>query len=78
MKKHKLVREEDILRSMATNRKVQRLLNEFMDLLLQYEGSAEENIDKMDVTHPTTKSKADKMDVTPPATEAKDNPSSPV
>lgn len=36
MKKHKLLKE-DILPSMASNRKVQRLLNEFMDLLLEYE-----------------------------------------
>lgn len=36
MKKHKLLRE-DILPSIASNRKVQRLLNEFMDLLSEYE-----------------------------------------
>ncbi|KAJ0480513.1 putative transcription factor WD40-like family [Helianthus annuus] len=35
MKKHKLLRE-DILPAMASNRKVQRLLNEFMDLLSEY------------------------------------------
>lgn len=56
MKKHKLLRE-DILPSIATNRKVQRLLNEFMDLLSEYEGA---------------EAKIDKMDVTPPAIEAKD------
>ncbi|KAK6936200.1 TUP1-like enhancer of split [Dillenia turbinata] len=38
MKKHKLLRE-DILPAMASNRKVQRLLNEFMDLLSEYENS---------------------------------------
>jgi protein HIRA/HIR1 len=72
MKKHKLLRE-DILPSMATNRKVQRLLNEFMDLLSEYEG-ADANVDKMDVTPPATEAKdtAGKMDVTPPATETKD------
>ncbi|XP_031285958.1 protein HIRA isoform X1 [Pistacia vera] len=43
MRKHKLLRE-DILPAMATNRKVQRLLNEFMDLLSEYE-STEINID---------------------------------
>lgn len=43
MRKHKLLRE-DILPAMATNRKVQRLLNEFMDLLSEYE-SAEANIE---------------------------------
>uniref|UniRef100_A0ACD5XVR1 Uncharacterized protein n=1 Tax=Avena sativa TaxID=4498 RepID=A0ACD5XVR1_AVESA len=77
MKKHKLLRE-DILPSMATNRKVQRLLNEFMDLLSEYESAAEANIDKMDVTLPPTETKdtasnVDKMDVAPPATEAKDD-----
>ncbi|XP_015873303.3 protein HIRA isoform X1 [Ziziphus jujuba] len=36
MMKHKLLRE-DILPAMASNRKVQRLLNEFMDLLSEYE-----------------------------------------
>jgi protein HIRA/HIR1 len=36
MRKHKLLRE-DILPSMASNRKVQRLLSEFMDLLSEYE-----------------------------------------
>lgn len=34
---------------MATNRKVQRLLNEFMDLLSEYE-AAETNVEQMDVT----------------------------
>nr|TKW13894.1 hypothetical protein SEVIR_5G130900v2 [Setaria viridis] len=48
MKKHKLLRE-DILPSMASNRKVQRLLNEFMDLLSEYE-AAETKADPMDVT----------------------------
>ncbi|KAJ1282222.1 hypothetical protein BS78_03G035000 [Paspalum vaginatum] len=38
MKKHKLLRE-DILPSMASNWKVQRLLNEFMDLLSEYEAA---------------------------------------
>ncbi|GAU45587.1 hypothetical protein TSUD_273870 [Trifolium subterraneum] len=36
MKKHKLL-IEDILPAMASNRKVQRLLNEFMDLVSEYE-----------------------------------------
>lgn len=36
MPKHKLLRE-DILPAMASNRKVQRLLNEFMDILSEYE-----------------------------------------
>ncbi|XP_008801226.3 protein HIRA isoform X3 [Phoenix dactylifera] len=51
MKKHKLLRE-DILPAMASNRKVQRLLNEFMDLLSEYE-AAETNADQMDVAPPT-------------------------
>ncbi|KAK4760566.1 hypothetical protein SAY87_005459 [Trapa incisa] len=38
MKKHKLLRE-DILPAMASNRKVQRLLNEFMDLLSEYDNT---------------------------------------
>ncbi|XP_050209720.1 protein HIRA isoform X2 [Mercurialis annua] len=52
MEKHKLLRE-DILPAMATNRKVQRLLNEFMDLLSEYE-SAETNIDQKNSAQPTT------------------------
>uniref|UniRef100_A0A0D9XGY2 Protein HIRA n=1 Tax=Leersia perrieri TaxID=77586 RepID=A0A0D9XGY2_9ORYZ len=52
MKKHKLLRE-DILPSMATNRKVQRLLNEFMDLLSEYE-AADTNVEQMDVTPAAT------------------------
>ncbi|XP_024013516.1 protein HIRA isoform X2 [Eutrema salsugineum] len=38
VKKHKLLRN-DILPAMASNRKVQRLLNEFMDLLSEYENT---------------------------------------
>ncbi|XP_073134861.1 protein HIRA-like isoform X2 [Henckelia pumila] len=38
MNKHKLLRD-DILPSMASNRKVQRLLNEFMDRLSEYEST---------------------------------------
>jgi protein HIRA/HIR1 len=70
MKKHKLLRE-DILPSMASNRKVQRLLNEFMDLLSEYE-AAEAKANLMDVTptpQPTTEA-SDK--VMQPATEASD------
>jgi protein HIRA/HIR1 len=48
MKKHKLLRE-DILPLMASNRKVQRLLNEFMDLLSEYE-AAKSKVDPMEVT----------------------------
>jgi protein HIRA/HIR1 len=66
MKKHKLLRE-DILPSMASNRKVQRLLNEFMDLLSEYE-AAEARADPMDVA---AEDKSDPMDV---AAEAKTDP----
>ncbi|OVA05979.1 WD40 repeat [Macleaya cordata] len=52
MKKHKLLRE-DILPAMASNRKVQRLVNEFMDLLSEYETS-EMNLDQVDPVPPTT------------------------
>ncbi|KAI3894045.1 hypothetical protein MKW92_026063 [Papaver armeniacum] len=45
MRKHKLLRE-DILPAMASNRKVQRLVNEFMDLLSEY-GSIETNVDRV-------------------------------
>lgn len=52
MEKHKLLRE-DILPAMASNRKVQRLLNEFMDLLSEYK-SNEMNLDQVDPVPPTT------------------------
>ena len=70
MKKHKLLKE-DILPSMASNRKVQRLLNEFMDLLSEYE-AAQTKPDLMDVTptpQPTTEASKKVMQ---PATEASD------
>ncbi|CAB4319932.1 unnamed protein product [Prunus armeniaca] len=53
MRKHKLLRE-DILPAMASNRKVQRLLNEFMDLISEYE-SAETNLEKRSQTSPTAR-----------------------
>ncbi|XP_022755966.1 protein HIRA-like isoform X2 [Durio zibethinus] len=52
MRKHKLLRE-DILPAMASNRKVQRLLNEFMDLLSEYE-SVENNLEQKNPSPPTT------------------------
>ncbi|KAL5763776.1 hypothetical protein ACOSQ2_016370 [Xanthoceras sorbifolium] len=68
MRKHKLLRE-DILPAMASNRKVQRLLNEFMDLLSEYE-SAETNLEHKDPAPPTTSDLAtEKMDL---ATEKMD------
>ncbi|KAL4333263.1 hypothetical protein GQ457_07G035570 [Hibiscus cannabinus] len=58
MRKHKLLRE-DILPAMASNRKVQRLLNEFMDLLSEYEN----NLDQKTPSHPAI----DPMDIIPSA-----------
>ncbi|KAG8387508.1 hypothetical protein BUALT_Bualt02G0028400 [Buddleja alternifolia] len=69
MNKHKLLRE-DILPAMASNRKVQRLLNEFMDLLSEYE-TTETNTEQKNPTLPS----ADKMDSDPPAVD-KTNPDS--
>ncbi|KAF8397850.1 hypothetical protein HHK36_016775 [Tetracentron sinense] len=66
MKKHKLLRE-DILPAMASNRKVQRLLNEFMDLLSEYE-NAETNIDQTNPAPPT-----DQVDSIPQATDRVDS-----
>ncbi|CAH2065475.1 unnamed protein product [Thlaspi arvense] len=69
VKKHKLLRN-DILPAMASNRKVQRLLNEFMDLLSEYE-----NTEPADAGHngstPTidtggVQSSLDQMDSDPP------------
>ncbi|KAM7272396.1 hypothetical protein ACFE04_027059 [Oxalis oulophora] len=51
MRKHKLLRE-DILPAMATNRKVQRLLNEFMDILSEYD-CVESNMDEKNLSAPT-------------------------
>lgn len=76
MRKHKLLRE-DILPAMASNRKVQRLLNEFMDLLSEYE-----NVDPKD-SLPSTSSvrepcheqsapqQAEKMETDPTVTHPK-------
>ncbi|KAF9598058.1 hypothetical protein IFM89_024045 [Coptis chinensis] len=56
MKKHKLLRE-DILPAIASNRKVQRVLNEFMDLLSEYE-SHQDSVDQVN-SIPTDKVKLD-------------------
>ncbi|GMI92251.1 homolog of histone chaperone HIRA [Hibiscus trionum] len=61
MRKHKLLRE-DIFPAMASNRKVQRLLNEFMDLLSEY-GSVENNLDQKTPSPPAI----DPMDSIPSA-----------
>ncbi|THF94009.1 hypothetical protein TEA_020418 [Camellia sinensis var. sinensis] len=76
MKKHKLLRE-DILPAMASNRKVQRLLNEFMDLLSEYE-ITEIYPDPKNPDPPTTLLQAtDRMHYAPPTTAqtASDRPS---
>ncbi|KAF2321636.1 hypothetical protein GH714_000777 [Hevea brasiliensis] len=72
MKKHKLLRE-DILPSMASNRKVQRLLNEFMNLLSEY-GSAETNLDKKNSMQPTTSQpETNEMDLDQSASDQKNS-----
>ncbi|XVF46890.1 hypothetical protein PTKIN_Ptkin03bG0064500 [Pterospermum kingtungense] len=84
MRKHKLL-QEDILPAMASNRKVQRLLNEFMDLLSEYQ-SVENNVEQKNPSPPTISQPAiDLMDSTPsaagqrdstlPGTDNKENPS---
>lgn len=68
LKKHKLLRE-DILPAMASNRKVQRLLNEFMDLLSEY-GSTETHAEQDNAIHSTTNVPlAEPMHVDQPTTE---------
>ncbi|KAL6202500.1 hypothetical protein ACLB2K_026208 [Fragaria x ananassa] len=67
MKKHKLLRE-DILPAMASNRKVQRLLNEFMDLISEYE-NVETNIERRSLNSPTENAPAvEFMDSSPTVT----------
>ncbi|XP_050387732.1 protein HIRA-like isoform X2 [Argentina anserina] len=63
MRKHKLLRE-DILPAMASNRKVQRLLNEFMDLISEY-GSAEIDKESITQTSPNGQSAAVPMESAP-------------
>ncbi|EXB74962.1 Protein HIRA [Morus notabilis] len=70
MRKHKLLRE-DILPAMATNRKVQRLLNEFMDLLSEYE-SVEANIEQKTQIASTCPLLADRVESVPSATDQGD------
>ena len=82
LRKHKLLRE-DILPAMASNRKVQRLLNEFMDLLSEYE-NADSNVDRKNPSPPSSSPIAtnqretappvvDQMDSTPSAVECMDS-----
>ncbi|XP_052203164.1 protein HIRA isoform X2 [Diospyros lotus] len=73
MKKHKLLRE-DILPSMASNRKVQRLLNEFMDLLSEYE-LIDANPEHKNSTPPAPSLPAtDEMDKAPPTEKTASSP----
>lgn len=67
MKKHKLLRE-DILPAMASNRKVQRLLNEFMDLLSEYE-TIEPKSQEKDCARSVPNPPTDKMDSDMPMAE---------
>lgn len=67
MKKHKLLRE-DILPAMASNRKVQRLLNEFMDLLSEYE-TIEPKSQEKDCARSVPNPPTDKMDSDTPMAE---------
>ncbi|KAL6511029.1 hypothetical protein OROGR_022153 [Orobanche gracilis] len=70
LNKHKLLRE-DILPAMASNRKVQRLLNEFMDLLSEY-GTPENK--QMAPTPATSLPEKDRMDSDPPSLTDEKNP----
>ncbi|XP_062083101.1 protein HIRA isoform X2 [Humulus lupulus] len=68
IRKHKLLRE-DILPALATNRKVQRLLNEFMDILSEYESVEADKQQKTQIAPTCTT--ADPMDCVPSATNKK-------
>lgn len=73
MKKHKLL-IEDILPAMASNRKVQRLLNEFMDLVSEYE-IVDVNHDKRNLVFFKTSSPVTNLiESGPLATYVKDTP----
>ncbi|XP_022872287.1 protein HIRA isoform X3 [Olea europaea var. sylvestris] len=69
MKKRKLLRE-DILPAMASNRKVQRLLNEFMDLLSDYE-ITETNLEQKNLVHTTAAAATDEMNSALPAIDSR-------
>ncbi|PIN25413.1 Histone transcription regulator HIRA, WD repeat superfamily [Handroanthus impetiginosus] len=71
LNKHKLLRE-DILPAMASNREVQRLLNEFMDLLSEYE-TTETNSEQKNPTPLTPLPEKDLMDSDPPTTQNPDS-----
>ncbi|XP_022899329.1 protein HIRA-like [Olea europaea var. sylvestris] len=65
MNKHKLLRE-DILPAMASNRGVQRLLNEFMVVLNDYE-ITKANLEQKNLVHTTAVATTDEMDSSLPA-----------
>lgn len=73
VKKHKLLRN-DILPAMASNRKVQRLLSEFMDLLSEYENTevaeAATKGSEPTINCSGVPSSLDQMDSDPPAVTA--------
>ncbi|CAA2966139.1 HIRA isoform X1 [Olea europaea subsp. europaea] len=69
MKKRKLLRE-DILPAMASNRKVQRLLNEFMDLLSDYE-ITETNLEQKNLVPTTAAAATDEMNSALPAIDSR-------
>lgn len=70
MKKHELLRN-DILPLMASNRKVQRPLSEFMDLLSEYENTEPADAAPKGSTHTIdcggVPSSLDQVDSDPPA-----------
>ncbi|KAL6537922.1 hypothetical protein OROHE_012209 [Orobanche hederae] len=70
LNKHKLLRD-DILPAMASNRKVQRLLNEFMDLLSEYDTPENK---QMAPTPATSLPAKDRMDSDPPCLTDEKNP----
>lgn len=72
MNKHKLL-QEDILPAMASNRKVQRLLNEFMDLLSEY-GPPETITQLKHTTSSTLLLAKDTMDSDPPTDKTSSDP----
>lgn len=71
MNKHKILRE-DILPAMASNRKVQRLLNEFMNLLSEYDTS-EMGSEPTNPPSPPSQPTKDTTDSNPPTTDKTDS-----
>ncbi|KAK9726979.1 hypothetical protein RND81_05G250000 [Saponaria officinalis] len=87
LKKHKLL-GEDILPALASNRKLQRLLNEFMDLLSEYDSvetvadlnksihpiKSTQAADRIDQMHVDTPVNEQRVEVVPSARDQVDNP----